>query len=293
MRILASTLALSLVALPAAAQTPPAPSAPAEQAAPADRKPSSIDDLFDRLGKATDEAEAKGIASLIERRWSRSGSDTADLLLSRAAQATSQKDYPLAIELLDRVLVLEPEWVSAWYQRATVFYLLDDPVSAMADIRQVITREPRHFGAWVGLGHIFMTSTTSPAPCRPSGGLSRSIRSSRPCSPWWIGWPRRWRARTSDARRPAGSATLRPDRLYAFAACSWLTKAMRTMFVAPGVPKGMPATTITRSPTCENPSRTANLQARDAMSSMSLASLVLIGCTPRRASADARYRCSG
>ena len=28
----------------------------------------------------------------------------------------------------------------------------------MADIRQVITREPRHFGAWVGLGHIFMTS---------------------------------------------------------------------------------------------------------------------------------------
>ncbi len=158
MRILASTLALSLVALPAAAQTPAASGAPAEQAAPADRKPSSIDDLFDRLGKATDEAEAKGIASLIERRWSRSGSDTADLLLSRAAQATSQKEYPLAIELLDRVLVLEPEWVSAWYQRATVFYLLDDPVSAMADIRQVITREPRHFGAWVGLGHIFMTS---------------------------------------------------------------------------------------------------------------------------------------
>jgi tetratricopeptide (TPR) repeat protein len=158
MRLSASTLALCLIVLPAAAQTPPAPSAPAEQAAPADRKPSSIDDLFDRLGKAQDEAEAKGIASLIERRWSRSGSDTADLLLSRAAQATAQKDYPLAIELLDRVLVLEPGWISAWYQRATVFYLLDDPVSAMADIRQVITREPRHFGAWVGLGHIFMTS---------------------------------------------------------------------------------------------------------------------------------------
>jgi tetratricopeptide (TPR) repeat protein len=162
MRLSASTLALCLLALPAAGQTPPASSAPAEQPAPADRKPSSIDDLFERLGKAKDEAEAKGIASLIERRWSRSGSDTADLLLTRAAQATTQKDYPLAIELLDRVLALEPEWVSAWYQRATVFYLLEDPVSAMADIRQVITREPRHFGAWVGLGHIFMTSDDKP-----------------------------------------------------------------------------------------------------------------------------------
>ena len=54
-------------------------------------------------------------------------------------------------------------------------------------------------------------------------------------------------------------------------------KATRTMLVAPGVPKGTPATMMMRSPTCEKPSRTANLQARNAMSSMSLASLVRIG----------------
>jgi cytochrome c-type biogenesis protein CcmH/NrfG len=28
----------------------------------------------------------------------------------------------------------------------------------MADIRQVIEREPRHFGAWAGLGHMYMAS---------------------------------------------------------------------------------------------------------------------------------------
>src|SRR3954453_20393121 len=56
---------------------------------------------------------------------------------------------------------------------------------------------------------------------------------------------------------------------------------MRTMLVAPGVPKGTPATTMMRSPTAANSSRTANFAARNAMSSTSLASLVTIGCTPQ------------
>ncbi len=161
MRLFAFTLALTLVAVPAAGQNAGPAKEPADKPA-AERKPSTLDELFERLGKAKDEAEAKGIASLIERRWARSGSDTADLLLSRASQATAKKEYPLAIELLDRVLALEPNWVEPWYQRATAFYLLDDPASALADIRQVLTREPRHFGAWVGLGHILMASEDKP-----------------------------------------------------------------------------------------------------------------------------------
>jgi tetratricopeptide (TPR) repeat protein len=66
------------------------------------------------------------------------------------------QDQPLAIELLDRVLALKPDWAEAWNRRATAFFLLDDPASSMADIRQVLAREPRHFAAWAGLGHIYM-----------------------------------------------------------------------------------------------------------------------------------------
>jgi tetratricopeptide (TPR) repeat protein len=157
MRFFASLFALCLATLPAAAQAPNA-DAPKPAAKPAETKPSTIDDLFDRLAKAKDEAEGKGIASLIERRWSRSGSDTSDLLMNRAVQAIEAKEHPLAIELLDRVIALQPQWTEAWYRRANVFYLLDDPASAMADLRQVLDREPRHFGAWTGLGHIFMAS---------------------------------------------------------------------------------------------------------------------------------------
>jgi cytochrome c-type biogenesis protein CcmH/NrfG len=117
-----------------------------------------LDELFERLAKAQSEQEAQGVATLIERRFSRSGSDTADLLLSRAAEAYGKKDFPLAIELIDRVLTLRPNWAEAWYKRATVFYQLDDPVGAMADLHRALKLEPRHFNAWTGLGHVFMAS---------------------------------------------------------------------------------------------------------------------------------------
>ena len=128
------------------------PPAPAQRDA---GRRATLDDLFNRLAAAKDEAEAKGIAGLIERRWSRSGSDTADLLLTRASDAIQAKEFPLAIELLDRVIALQPDWAEAWNRRATAFFLLEDTASAMADLRQVLTREPRHFGAWAGLGHIY------------------------------------------------------------------------------------------------------------------------------------------
>jgi tetratricopeptide (TPR) repeat protein len=155
----AFALVFGLAVLPAAAQNaaPPRKGSSESPAAQAPQR-STLDDLFDRLAKAQDEAEAKGVASLIERRWSRSGSDTADLLMSRAGEAAEAKNYPLAIELLDRVIALEPGWAEAWYRRANVFFQLDDPVSSLADIRQALNREPRHFGAWTGLGHILMMS---------------------------------------------------------------------------------------------------------------------------------------
>jgi len=163
MRFFAFLLAVSLglAVLPSSAQETVRPKAPAREQAPPSPpapKPVTLDDLFDRLAKAGSEREAEGISNLIERRFARSGSDTADLLLSRATEAFEDKNYPLAIELLDRVLALQPNWAEAWYRRATVFYQLDDPVGAMADLSRALKIEPRHFNAWTGLGHILMAS---------------------------------------------------------------------------------------------------------------------------------------
>jgi tetratricopeptide (TPR) repeat protein len=153
------TASLSLTAYPLGAQEAARPKDPLA-AGPTKPGPhtSTLDDLFERLGKAESEREAEGIAALIERRFSRSGSDTADLLLSRAAKAYESKDFPLAAELVDRAVTLQPKWAEAWYKRATVLYQLDDPVGAMADLHRALTIEPRHFNAWAGLGHILMAS---------------------------------------------------------------------------------------------------------------------------------------
>ena len=162
MRRFALLLALLLAGVPAQAQQgqrpPSRPDAKAAEPKPAAPRPSTLNDLFERLAAAKDEAEGKGIANLIERRWSRSGSDTADLLMSRAADAARAKDYALAVEILDRLLVLEPNWAEAWHRRANVFYMMDDPVGAIADLRRALAIEPRHFEAWAGLGHILMSS---------------------------------------------------------------------------------------------------------------------------------------
>lgn len=150
-----SAACVMLALAPASAE--PGAAKPAERKTET-RRPSTLDDLYARLAAAKDETEAGGIATLIERRLSRSASDTANLLLARSDDAIKAQDYPLAIELLDRVVTLQPGWAEPWNRRARAFFLLDDPGSAIADLRQALAREPRHFESWAALGSLFMSS---------------------------------------------------------------------------------------------------------------------------------------
>jgi Tfp pilus assembly protein PilF len=129
-----------------------AASAGAQTAAPSQR--SVLDGLYDRLAKAKSEDEAKGIAGAIERAQLQSGSDTADLLMTRALAAMKAGKSDLAVEILSSVVKIEPDFTEAWNKRATIYFLKNDYGHAMADIAETLKREPRHFGAWAGLGMI-------------------------------------------------------------------------------------------------------------------------------------------
>jgi len=115
---------------------------------------SDLDTLFAALKIAPDEDSAKAIEQRIWAVWMISGSDTCNLLMARVKAATDAKDYDLALKLLDAVVEINPGYVEGWNQRATIYYLKDDYAHAIADIGQVLKREPRHFGALSGLGVI-------------------------------------------------------------------------------------------------------------------------------------------
>jgi tetratricopeptide (TPR) repeat protein len=113
-----------------------------------------LDTLFDALKIAPDDDSAKAIEERIWAVWVVSGSDTCNLLMSRVKAATDDKNYDLALKLLGAVIAINPKYVEAWNQRATIYYLKDDYGHALADLREVLALEPRHFGAWSGLGLI-------------------------------------------------------------------------------------------------------------------------------------------
>jgi tetratricopeptide (TPR) repeat protein len=76
------------------------------------------------------------------------------LLMTRARTAVEKKQVDVAIKLLDKVVRLKPDYVEGWNRRATLHFLQNDYAKSLADIREVLLREPRHFGALTGLGMI-------------------------------------------------------------------------------------------------------------------------------------------
>jgi tetratricopeptide (TPR) repeat protein len=117
-------------------------------------KAQNLDRLFEALKVAPDDESAKYVENRIWAIWLASPSDTANLLMGRAKTAADAKDYDLAIKLLNAVIDIKPDFVEAWNRRATVHYTKKDFGRALADIHQVLAREPRHFGALSGLGII-------------------------------------------------------------------------------------------------------------------------------------------
>jgi tetratricopeptide (TPR) repeat protein len=113
-----------------------------------------LDDLFRKLPENAGTPTGQRIEREILRRFTHSGSATADLLLAWAVEAMDNKKFPQALDLLDQIVVLKPDFAEAWNKRATVYYLIDDYSASLADIRVTLSLEPRHFGALSGLGVI-------------------------------------------------------------------------------------------------------------------------------------------
>lgn len=120
-----------------------------------DNRSKRLDLLFEALKAAPDDDTAKAIEVRIWATWMVSKSDTANLLMGRVRKAVEDKDLKLAVKLLDAIVKIKPGFIEAWNQRATIHFRERRYGRAIADIGQVLKREPRHFGALSGLGLIY------------------------------------------------------------------------------------------------------------------------------------------
>ncbi|HSG95256.1 MAG TPA: hypothetical protein VLA28_07030 [Afifellaceae bacterium] len=114
----------------------------------------SLDKLFDELAVSPDDAHSARFEAEILKRLHSSGSATTDLLLSWAIEAMNKKRYADALDILDQVILLDPDFVEGWNKRATVHFLMKNYGKSIADIQHTLALEPRHFGALSGFGMI-------------------------------------------------------------------------------------------------------------------------------------------
>ncbi|MBW8321822.1 MAG: tetratricopeptide repeat protein [Rhizobium sp.] len=137
--------------------------------APADGKTAKgVDALITELGRERDPEAANRLTEEIMANWNTSGSATVDLVMQWALTAAAEKRNAAALDFLDQAIVLKPDFIGAWNQRATLHYTMGNYKKAVSDINRVLALEPRHFGALAGLAAVS-------APASPSDAASATM----------------------------------------------------------------------------------------------------------------------
>ena len=115
---------------------------------------STLDGLLTQLSRTSDRRRAKRVEERIWEYWRESDSKSVDLLVGWARSAMRDKRFGQALDLLDQVVVLRPNYSEGWNQRATLHYMMSDFIKSIADIERTLALQPRHFGALSGLAAI-------------------------------------------------------------------------------------------------------------------------------------------
>jgi len=121
-------------------------------AQPAD--PATYEELLSALGSANSQSEADLLAAKVWDVWLTAPDEAAQAVLDTAMERRQAYDFRGAIAELDRLVASYPDYAEGWNQRATMYFMVGDLKASLADVDEVLSREPRHFGALAGKGMI-------------------------------------------------------------------------------------------------------------------------------------------
>lgn len=113
-----------------------------------------LDTLFAKLQTASDPMAIQSLESAIWEQWTMVPDPKQRALMLQGIAEMQQQELQKAVTTFTKLIELAPDLSEAWNKRATVQWLLGNFPASLADICETIKREPRHFGAYSGLGMI-------------------------------------------------------------------------------------------------------------------------------------------
>jgi len=113
-----------------------------------------LDTLFDKLRTATDPSAVQVLEQGIWEQWTMVPEPAHRQLMLRGIAEMQQQELQNAVVTFTKLIETAPQLSEAWNKRATVQWLLGNFPASIADICETVRREPRHFGAYSGLGMI-------------------------------------------------------------------------------------------------------------------------------------------
>ena len=113
-----------------------------------------LDTLFDKLRTATDPVAVQAVEAAIWEQWTMVPDGQQRELMLRGINEMQQRQLKGSVETFTRLIEVAPDLSEAWNKRATAYWLLGNFTASLSDICETVKREPRHFGAYSGLGMI-------------------------------------------------------------------------------------------------------------------------------------------
>ena len=113
-----------------------------------------LDTLFAKLQTATDPMAIQSLEAAIWEQWVMVPEGPQRDLMLRGIAEMQQRQLRQSVDTFSKLIEIAPDLSEAWNKRATAYWLLGNFPASLNDICETVKREPRHFGAYSGLGMI-------------------------------------------------------------------------------------------------------------------------------------------
>lgn len=115
-----------------------------------------LDGLFQALRDTTNVAYAESLEEHIWDFWLEHPDPTMVRVMRAGVLSLNRDDYAAALGAFDSVTTRDPTYAEGWNKRAAAHYMLGDYAAAVTDLHHALVLEPRHFGALVELGLVYL-----------------------------------------------------------------------------------------------------------------------------------------